>query len=110
MCAKQKPAPQAKFPGQANSLLSQKDWGCVSVRCLHHALAGVAAQELSLPLFQSSRAQKCKPQWLPEPGNQGVSSSWQPQKMRTTDLKATALDTCKAPLWETLALLSMAEG
>lgn len=49
-------------------------WGRVSVCCLHPALGTVACQGLSLPLFRSHGAQKCKS--LQPPGAQTASSVW----------------------------------
>ena len=73
--ANTKPDPQADALGQVNRPFSQADLGCVSVWCLCSALGLVACQELSLQLFRSCGAQKCKLQ-LPEPGNQGTFPVW----------------------------------
>lgn len=53
---------------------------------------------------------ECKPPWPSQPGNWGASPAGQKLQRVRTGWGKPGSQTCKAPIWEALALWSMAKG
>lgn len=94
-----KPAPRLKLLDNQSGLLYRNMGLCLSLLC---SVLGIACHELSLLLPQSHGTKEHKPLWPPEASDQGVSPGRQ--------LQQPAPGACKAFLWETLVLWSVAEA
>lgn len=101
MCAQPEACPSVWSSGTTQVASFIERWGlCLSLLC--SVLGIVACQELSLLLPWSHGTKEHKPLWPPEASDQGVSPGHQLQK--------PAPGACKAFLWETLVLWSIAEA